>query len=443
MRVGQIAIDVAPLRGSRDFRLLFAGRSVSFAGNAIAATAANWQVYGLTKSSLAVGLLTLGNSAGMLSGLLAGGMLADRHDRRRLLMASRVPLTLLAALLMVNSLLTRPQLWAVYVLVMSMGALSGLGSPSASAAIPALVRPDQLAPAAALNSMGSQLGSLGGPALAGVLIAGQGLASCYALVAACFAVFGILLRFIRPLPPTVRAGRPGLRSMAEGFRYVRRNGVVGGMLAVDTSAMIFGMPSALFPAIASEHFHGGSATFGLLVAAPGFGALLGAATSGWTGGLRRPGMVVIGAGIAWGAAIVGFGLSGTLAVALAFLALAGMADLISEVLRNAMLQRYTPDPLRGRVSSLYLAQVTSSPALGNVEAGLVAKLFSTTFSVVTGGLACVAGALLLGIVNPALRHATLGRAADAADPAIAADPADGPIGIAAKPAGQSEACPGQ
>ncbi len=407
MRIGQIAIDVAPLREGRDFRLLFAGRFVSMAGNAVATTAASWQVYGLTRSSLAVGMLTLASSAGMFSGLLAGGMLADRHDRRMLILASRVPLAALAAMLMVNSLLPHPRLWLVYVVVLAVGAFSGIGSPASTAAVPALVGPGRLAAAAALNAMGGQLGNLGGPALAGALIAGPGLASCYGLDAACFAIFGITLWFIKPLPPTVRAGRPGLRSMAEGLRHVRRNAVVGGMLAVDTSAMIFGMPSALFPAIASQHFHGGSATFGLLSAAPGFGALLGAATSGWTGRLKRPGVVVIIAGLVWGAAIVGFGLSGTLAVALAFLALAGMADLISEVLRNALLQHYTPDSLRGRVSSLYLAQVTTAPSVGNVEAGLVAQLFSVTLSVVSGGLACVAGALVIGAVSPALRRATL------------------------------------
>jgi len=412
MRIGQIVIDVTPLREGRDFRLLFSGRLVSMAGNAVATTAANWQVYGLTKSSLAVGTLTLADSIGMFAGLLAGGMLADRHDRRMLMLATRAPLALLAALLMVNSLLPHPQLWAVYALVTAVGALSGVGSPASTAAMPALVRPDQLAAAAALGAMSGQLGNLGGPALAGALIAGPGLASCYGIDAACFAVFGLTTWFMRPLPPTVRAGRPGLRSMAEGLRHVRRNAVVGGMLAVDTSAMIFGMPSALFPAVAHEHFHGGAATFGLLAAAPGFGALLGAMTSGWTGRLRRPGLVVIGAGLVWGAAVVGFGLSGSLAIALMFLALAGMADLISEVLRNALLQHYTPDSLRGRVSSLYLAQVTTAPSVGNVEAGLVAQLFTVTASVVSGGLACVAGALILGAINPALRRATLARAGE-------------------------------
>jgi ENTS family enterobactin (siderophore) exporter len=409
MRIGQIAIDVAPLREGRDFRLLFAGRFVSMAGNAVATTAANWQVYGLTRSSLAVGMLTLASSAGMFAGLMAGGMLADRHDRRTLMLASRAPQAVFAALLMVNSLLPHPALWAVYLLVMLVGALSGIGSPASTAAFPSLVGAEQLAAAAALNSLSSKLGDLGGPALAGALIAGPGLASCYGIDAASFLVFGLTVWFIRPLPPTVRAGRPGLRSMAEGLRHVRHNPVVGGMLAVDASAMIFGMPSALFPAIAHE-LHGGSATFGLLSAAPGLGALIGAATSGWTGRLRRPGVVVIIAGLAWGAAVIGFGLSGSLALALAFLALAGMADLISEVLRNALLQQYTPDALRGRVSSLYLAQVTTAPSLGNVEAGLIAQLFSAGVSVVSGGLACVAGALILGAVNPALRRATLARA---------------------------------
>jgi MFS transporter, ENTS family, enterobactin (siderophore) exporter len=412
MRIGQIVIDVSPMREGRDFRMLFTGRFASMAGNAVATTAANWQVYALTKSSLAVGALTLADSIGMFAGLMAGGMLADRHDRRLLMGITRAPLGLFAALLLVNSLLERPALWAVYVLVTAIGACSGLGSPASTAAVPALVRPDQLAAAAALGAMSGQLGNLGGPALAGALIAGPGLAACYGLDAACFALFAVTAWFIGPLPPTVRAMRPGLRSMAEGLRHVGHNPVVGGMLAVDTSAMLFGMPSALFPAMAQQHFHGGSATFGLLAAAPAFGAMLGAATSGWTGRLRRPGIVVIGAGLSWGAAVVGFGLSANLVLALAFLGLAGMSDLISEVLRNALLQHYTPDALRGRVSSLYLAQVTTAPSLGNVEAGLVAQLFSVGVSVVSGGLACVVGALVLGAINPKLRHASLARRAD-------------------------------
>ncbi len=373
----------------------------------VATTAASWQVYALTHSPLAVGLLSLTASAGLLVSLMAGGMLADRHDRRMLLLATALPQALLAAALMANSLLRHPALWAIYVIMLAIGLLQGIGAPASTAATPALVGTSRLPAAAALNGMGNQLGNLAGPALAGVLIAGPGLAACYGVDTACFAASGIALLFVRPLPPTVRAQRPGLRSLAEGFRYVRHSGVLGGMLVIDTSAMIFGMPSGLFPALASEHFHGGSATFGLLAAAPGLGAMAGAATSGWTGRVRRPGMVIIGAGMVWGGAIAGFGLTRSLPAGLAFLALAGGGDMISEILRNALLQIYAPDRLRGRLSSLYLAQVNAAPALGNTEAGIVAQLSSVTISVVSGGLACVAGALLLGALIPALRHATL------------------------------------
>jgi len=407
MRIGQIALDVAPLRENREYRRLFSGRFVSMAGNAVAMTAGNWQVYGLTHNSLAVGLLTLASGAGMFTGLMAGGMLADRHDRRTVLMVVQAPQAVLAALLMVNSLLSHPALWPLYVVTFCIGLCSGLSSPASTAATPALVGNEKLPAAAALNATASQLGQLGGPAIAGLLIAGPGVASCYAIDAVCFAIFGLAMIGLRPMPPVTRAQRPGLRSLAEGLRYVRHSAVVGGMLLVDTNAMIFGMPQSLFPALASTHFHGGPATFGLLTAAPGLGAMVGAATSGWTGRVRRPGIVVIAAGIVWGASIALFGLVRSLPLALFFLALAGMGDLISEVLRNALLQRYTPDQLRGRVSSLYLAQVTTAPALGNVEAGAVARLVSPTFSVVSGGLACVAGALLLGAAIPALRHASL------------------------------------
>jgi MFS transporter, ENTS family, enterobactin (siderophore) exporter len=425
MRIGQIVIDVAPLRESRDYRWLYSGRMIASAGNVVAVTAANWQVYALTHSPLAVGLLSLTTSLGMLVALLAGGVLADHHDRRTLLVATGLPQAVMAGALLANSLLRHPAVWAIFAIMLVMGMLGGLGAPASTAATPALVGPTQLAAAAALNGMGGQLGNLAGPALAGLLIAGPGLPTCYGADAVCFVVFAVTLLFVRPLPPTVRVQRPGLRSIAEGFRYVRHDRVLASMLLIDTSAMLFGMPAGLFPALATKHFHGGSATFGLLTAAPGFGAMVGAASSGWTGRVRRPGLVVIGAGLLWGAAIVGFGLTRSLLVALLFLAVAGGGDMISEILRNALLQIYAPERLRGRLSSLYLAQVNTAPALGNTEAGIVAQLFSLTISVVSGGLACVAGALVLGALFPALRNATLaGPSADTPAGTPVGEPAD-------------------
>jgi len=407
MRVGHIVIDSTPLRESRDFRWLYTGTILQSAGSKVTLTGANWQVYALTHSPLAVGLLSLTTCIGGLVSQLTGGMLADRHDRRMILLATGLPQALLAGGLVANSRFTHPALWAIFVIMLMIGMLAGIGSPASTAAVPALVGQSRLPAAAALNGMGNQLGSLVGPALAGILIAGPGLAACYGASAACCIAFSLALLFVRPLPPAVRAQPPGLGSLAEGLRYVRRSGVIGGMLLVDTNAMLFGMPAGLFPAIASQHFHGGSATFGLIAAAPGLGAILGAASSGWTGRVRRPGIVVIVAGMAWGLAIVAFGLAPSLPVAMVFLALAGMADMISEILRNTLLQVYAPDELRGRLSGLYLAQVSTAPALGNTEAGIVAQLFSVTASVVSGGLACVGGALLLGAMIPALRNATL------------------------------------
>jgi MFS transporter, ENTS family, enterobactin (siderophore) exporter len=407
MRIGQIVIDAAPLKESRDFRWLYAGKFAAQAGTMVATTAANWQVYELTHSPLAVGLLSLTVSLGELVSMLTGGMLADRHDRRTMLLATGLPQVLLAAALLANSLLAHPALAAIYVIMLAAGLLAGIGAPASTSALPALVGQSRLPAAAALNAMGNQLGNLAGPALAGALIAGPGLAACYGFDALCFAVFGFALLFVRPLPPTVRAQRPGWRSLAEGLRHVRGSGVIGGMLLVDTNAMLFGMPAGLFPALATQHFHGGSATFGLLSAAPALGAIIGAASSGWTGRVRRPGMVVIVAGIVWGVAIVCFGLTRSLPAAMVFLAVAGMGDMISEILRNTLLQIYAPDELRGRLSGLYLAQVNTAPALGNTEAGIVAQAFSVTTSVVSGGLACVGGALLLGALIPALRHASL------------------------------------
>ena len=239
----------------------------------------------------------------------------------KLLMAVQVPAGHCSrSLLMLNSLLGHPALWPLYVLTFGLGLMSGLSSPASTAATPALVGERQLAAAAALNSAASQLGALGGPALAGLLIAGPGLAACYAINAGCYVLFGVAMIGLRPLPPTVRADRPGLRSLAEGFRYVRHNGVVAGMLLVDTNAMIFGMPSALFPAAGQPAFPRRLGHVRPAGRRAGLGAIVGAATSGWTGHLRRPGLVVIGAGMVWGGAITAFGLVTSLPLALGFLA---------------------------------------------------------------------------------------------------------------------------
>ena len=204
-----------------------------------------------------------------------------------------------------------------------------------------------------------------------------------------------------PLAPAHDAERPSLRTIAEGFRFARQKKVLLGMFLVDSNAMVFGMPRALFPALALKRFHGGAGILGLMYAAPYAGALAASLLSGWIGHVRRQGLIVAVAAGLWGDAIVAFGLAQSLWLALIFLAAAGAADNISAVLRGTILWTVTPDSLRGRLSGIEFAQVASTPALGNVEAGVVASLTSLRFSIVSGGLACIAGTVLIALAVPA------------------------------------------
>jgi MFS family permease len=198
-------------------------------------------------------------------------------------------------------------------------------------------------------------------------------------------------------------GRPGLRAVLDGLRYVRTKKELLGIFLVDTNAMIFGMPSALFPAYAA-HIGGGAGTVGLLYAAPYAGAFAASLGSGWVGHVRRQGIGVCIAAALWGAAIAVFGLVTSLWIALAMLAIAGAADFYSAILRSTILLTATPDHLRGRLSGIELAQVASAPQLGNVEAGVVASLAGLRFSIVSGGVACIAGTALIALALPAFRR---------------------------------------
>ncbi|MFE0174423.1 MFS transporter [Streptomyces sp. NPDC059002] len=417
-----LAMDLTPLRVSRDFRLLYAGFLGALLGTLMTSVAVAVQVYDLTGSPAQIGLVSLARAFPLVVGVLIGGVLADRRDRRTLMLVTRLPLTLVAALLMVNALLPEPQLWLIYLATGLTGLFAGLGGPAMMAAIPALVGTERLAAAGALTAASTQLAALVGPALGGVLIAGPGLAACFAVDAAGFLVFSVALLFVRPLPaPATDAQGKGLRqafgAVADGVRFVRGHRLIVGLLLVDAAAMVFTMPQALYPVLADEQFGGGPGVVGLLYAAPALGALVGAATSGWTA--RAGGHALIGAVLVWGLSLVGFGLTSILPLALVLLALAGLGDLISETLRSALLQHGTPDALRGRVSSLWMVQATVSPALGNAAVGFLAELSGARGAVVTGGLVCVVATLAVAAAFPALRGARLGTPvpADPAPPA--------------------------
>ncbi len=405
-RFGDLVIDTSPLRASRQFRLLMIGQVFSLIGNNFIAVAVPFQVYLLTHSSLLVGIVGLVQAVPLLAGMLAGGALADAMDRRRVLVVTRLALAVVGVGLALNAGADRRGLWLVFALIAANAAFTGLGGPARSAPIAAMVGPGLLPAASALNATSHQVGAVAGPALAGLLIARAGVAAAYWVDVASLALQLLTLAMMRPIPPG-QGGRPaGLASVIEGLRYVRRQPLLCGLLLVDLNAMVFGMPRALFPALGTGLFHGGADTVGLLYAAPGAGALLGAATSGWVSRVRRTGLAVVAAVVLWGAAITAFGLVPWLGVALPLLALAGFADVVSEVFRTTLMQLSAPDGLRGRVVALWQAQVTGAPNLGDTEAGAVAALTTPQVSVVSGGLACIAGAILLAWLIPQLRRAS-------------------------------------
>jgi predicted MFS family arabinose efflux permease len=403
-----VLLDLAPLRRSRDFRLLTGGQLVSVLGTQLAAVAVPYQVYRLTGSSLDVGLVSLAQLLPLVAGGLGGGVIADAVDRRRLLMGVQVALAVCSAGLALNAGHS-PALWPLFVLPALAAGLAGLDDAAQSAIIPALVGRRDVPSANAMFQALFQLGLVVGPTVAGLLLAGTGIQIVYWADAASFGVAFATIAMIAP-QPTGRERGERLPSVMEGFRYLRGRQALQGAYLIDINAMVLGMPRALFPALAATVFGGGARTVGLLYAAPGAGALIGALTTGWVSGVRRPGRAVIIAVLAWGLAITGFGMTGwlpagaALPAALALLAAAGWADVISAVFRDTIIQLSAPDDLRGRLTGLQMAVVNAGPRLGDVESGLVASLYGATASVLSGGLGCVAGALVIARLLPAFRQ---------------------------------------
>jgi hypothetical protein len=394
--------DVTPLRESPQYRLLYAGELLAFLGSQLTVVAVPLQVYLQTRSSLAVGLVGLAQLGPLLACSLVGGVVVDAVDRRVLLVWVQLARGALSLGLVANALRPEPALWPLYVLTAAGAGLQAVDAPARTAAIPAMVRRELLPAAAALHQILMQVGVVAGPAVAGLLVARAGLAAAYAIDVATFLLASLLALALRPLPPGAGAAHAGVASVMEGFRFLRGRRALQGTFLIDLNAMVFGMPRALFPALGTELFGGGPGTVGLLYAAPGAGALLGALTAGWVGGVRRQGRAVLVAVTVWGAAITVFGLVSWLPLALALLAVAGAADVVSAVFRNAILQLTVPDGLRGRLAAIHIAVVTGGPRLGDAEAGAVAALTSPQVSVVTGGLACLTGVALLAWRIPEL-----------------------------------------
>jgi MFS family permease len=402
--VARLFVDITPLRENRQYRRLWFGYAVNQLGAQLTIVAVAYQIYQLTGSSLDVGLVSLAQLGPAIIAPLIGGSMADAFDRRTILLWTNAAGAVCSVGLAINASFGHAAIWPIFICAVASAVSSGVDGPTRSSLMITLVAKDSFVAANALQALLGQFASVAGPSIAGLLLAGFGVGAVFwvDVVTFAFALLGVASLSRRPHAEGTT--RFGLQSVLEGIHFLRGRQALQGCFIIDINAMVLGMPTALFPALGLHYFHGGAQAVGYLYAAPGVGSALAVLVSGWTVRVRRQGWGVVIAVAAWGLAITGFGLVRILWLALVMLAIAGGADLISMIFRNSILQQEVPDRLRGRLSSLHIAVVTSGPRIGNTEAGLAASLGGNQFSVISGGLGCVVGAGIIAALLPVFRR---------------------------------------
>ena len=422
--LSRIVVDTSALKDSRDFRLLTLGTFVSSLGSQIALVALPYQVFIITGSSFQVGLIGLVELVPFVAAALLAGTLADRYDRRKLLMLAQLLLLGTSTTLAILAALGPPPVAALYLIAAVAAGCSALDRPTRSAMVPNMVGIGRLESAISLTYGLYQVSMVVGPALAGVIISQAGLTLAYSLDAATFIAMFIAAAMLRPQPPTeVTEHEPVLQSVRAGLRFAWSKGELMGSFVIDILAMTFGMPRALFPALALTVYHAGPTGVGLLYAALSAGAVVAAFTTGWLAHVSRLGRIVVVTVAIWGAGITVMGLTKQLWVAMVCLIVAGAADSISAVCRSTILQTATPDSMRGRMSSIFTMVVAGGPRLGDVESGTVAGAVGLRFSVVSGGLLCMIGILPIVAAFPAFWRYNQPRAQSESSAVVALEPA--------------------
>jgi MFS family permease len=387
----RLFLDVTPLRVSRDFRRLWTGQSVSFLGSMITTAALPYQVFHQTGSSLAVGLLGLVQLGPLLVFSLYGGAFADSIDKRRLLLGVTACSALSSGALAVNASLGHPQLWLLYVLGAATSAMAAVTFPVTRSLLPLLIHEDLRPSAFALQSTYGTFGMMAGPAIGGLLISAAGLSSAYTVDVVTFCIAFAVFTGLAPSPPVAEFAGDRTSSVLEGLRFLRSHSVIMSVFGIDLLAMIFGMPRALFPALA-EQLGGGATLYGLLLSSVAAGAFVASLLSGWTGRVVHQGRAVLWCVTGWGAAITVAGFAHQAWLALVMFACAGGCDMISGVYRGAIAASVTPDEMRGRVSGVEISVYAGGPVLGDIEAGVVGGLAGVQFAIVSGGIACMLAA---------------------------------------------------
>lgn len=392
-----LAVDITPLKVSRDYRLLFFGQLISFFGTMMTFIVVPVQMYQLTNSSLYVGLLGVAEFVPMFFLAFLGGALADTVDRRKILRITEVGQTITVIILLINAMLPNPSIWVLFLVVALHAGLAGLQRPSFEALIPKIVPLDLMPAVASLNALRFEIGFIVAPILGGLIIANFGASTAYLIDLITFVASLAAVWMISTVPPPVKK-RASFESVKDGFRYAMSRQELIGTYVIDMNAMFFGMPRALFPALAVSF--SAASSVGLFYSAMAVGALVATLTSRWAQWVHRHGLAVTLAAGGWGVAIIFFGFSNNLYLALVFLGLAGYFDLISGIFRQTIWNQTVPDKFRGRLAGIEMISFMSGPLLGDTESGVVAYFTDIKTSIVSGGILTVIGTIVLAIMLP-------------------------------------------
>ena len=389
---------------NRNYALMFWGQLISSAGTQMQVVAVAWQVYLLTHSAIALGLIGLVQAIPRLVFSLVGGVFADTLDRRKLLISVEIGLAVMSTILALTTIFHVINMFIIYAVVLVAASVSAFEFPTRQSIIPSLVPRWQMGDALSLSMAMMQLTFVVGATAGGFVIAWIGVANTYWVdVLSYFVVIGTLLLAVIPRIPVEKRPQTNVGALKDGIRFLRAHPVILAVLSLDFFATFFGSPKSLLPVYASDILHVGSQGLGILLAATSIGAVALTPFTGRIGRISRQGLGIVVAIIAWGVFIICFGIFiGPLWVAVVFLALAGAADMVSMILRGLIVQLITPDEFRGRMSAVNAMFVIGGPMLGQFESGLVAGIFTPEISVVTGGLACLIATIIIAVSVPNL-----------------------------------------
>ncbi len=388
-----VVTDVRPLQVSAPYRRLFFGNTVAQLGQQMSTVAVAIQVYALTHSSFYVGLVGMFALVPLVVLGLYGGAIADAVDRRTLALVASAGLWAVSIALTAQAFAGNGSVWFLYGCVAVQSGFYAINNPARSAMVPRLLDKELLPAAAALNMASFNLGFTFGPMLGALAIKWQGFGAAYAIDVVTFsAAYYALVRMPR-MPPLENSPRAGLRSVADGLRFLRRSPNLRMTFVLDLCAMVLAQPRALFPALAFKVYGGGAGVVGLLQSAPAAGAVVAFLFSGWVSRVHRQGFAIVVAVLVYGAAVGGVGLTDVLWLGVLFLAVSGMADMVSAAYRSTILQVAAPDQLRGRLQGVFIVVVAGGPRAGDFLAGSVASSVGERAALVLGGLACIAGVL--------------------------------------------------